>query len=201
MLSINIATKGRPNSLLRCVNSIPDYADIHIYACDNEDVPKEIINRNKIIVFFDKDITVIAAQNEMAKWSIGHILPTSDDVEFMPGAIDIAYSLVLHHGGDIVVGFRTENMKSNDDAFVMVGRKFYEQHGLYHDGYRHFYADTELGDKAKRLNKFIYCNEALLKHYHPAVTGVSDATHNFQRNEKLIHDEQVYNSRILHRQL
>ena len=53
----------------------------------------------------------------------------------------------------------------------LIGRKFAERYSnrqCFCPDYVSFYADSEVGDYAEKINKFYYCEEAKLIHYHPA---------------------------------
>jgi hypothetical protein len=158
-------------------------------------------------VFYDKDMTIIKAQNFLASRSLSgsHLCPTCDDVEYCDDAIGIAEAMLMDKfNGDGVIGFSVINMKCNDDAFMLIGRTFYDgvlEGQLFHDGYEHFYADTELGRLAKSLGKFAVCADAKMLNYHPAGGYGEDVTHKHRRAEKLDHDRTVYDSRVLHGQI
>lgn len=197
MISVLIPTKGRPKRLKQCVNSIDADCEILVLATTESDVD---FDDTRMSVSFNPDLSVVQAQNYLASIAEFDLVPTCDDVEYYPGALQNAQKMLNQKfSGNGVIGFSVTNMKCNDDAFMMVGRQWYDCYGLFNPAYEHFYADTELGNKAKSAGKFSICPNAKMKNYHPFVTGQEDETHRFRRAEKLAHDEQVYRSRILHR--
>lgn len=203
MTTVIIPTKGRSEKLLRCVKSIGSGYDVRLYAIQPSDIHAEIYPMDNVQIEFGGK-TIIQAQNYMASQCTGNVLPISDDVEFLPGAIKCAENMMKRKGNNAVIAFNVINMRCNDDAFVLVGNKFIKERGyLFDEGFEHFYADTELGNYAKSKDKFFVCSKAQIKNYHPLVTKVFDETHNYRRSEKLEHDrkyyEQLESSRLLHR--
>lgn len=205
MLSILIPTKGRPEKLEQCVKSIDVQCRIMILATKEEDIPYAVRRDPRAVWIINPNLSVIEAQILMAQLSLGDIIPISDDITFDAGSISKAESVLYDPQvglcGDGVVGFKVRNMECKDYAYCLVGRKFLSQTlrgKLYHDGYKHFFADQELGDVAKRERKFRVAHDATIFNYHPIAGFPEDATHTDGRGEKLAHDEQVYRSRILH---
>lgn len=201
--TIIIPTKGRPEKLRRCINSIGNNYNIKIYATEPSDIPAELYKMDDVYIEFGNK-NIVEAVNYLAKGCPGNILPSPDDIEFMPGSIRYAENVMKKHENNAVVAFKVINMKCNDDAFVLIGGKFIKERGyLFNDGFEHFYADTELGNYAKSNNKFFICEKAHIKNYHPIVTRIFDETHNHRRSEKLENDrkhyEQLESSRLLHR--
>lgn len=207
MVSILIPTKGRPEKLERCIRSIDVYCEILVLATAESDITPFIDQDSRVQVFFDfdKKLSVVACQNELADRARFNLLPLSDDIEFDKGSIQKAIDAIDEKfDGDGVVAFHVRNMQCNDDAFLLVGKKFYEEtlkRELFHSGYKHFYADTELGKIAKHAKKFFHCNEATMINYHPNAGFQEDATHQDRRGEKIIHDEELYRRRVLHGQI
>lgn len=195
MISVLIPTKGRPDKLARCVNSINACCEILILATSPEDISQQTLDDERVKIYYDDTLSVIQAQNFLASRAKYNIMPISDHVEYMPDSITEARkTLYSKFNGYGIVGFNVVNLKANDDAFVLVGREWYDKNGLYCPEYHHFYADTELGDTAKKMMRFAFCEKAVM------TSQVDrDATHNYRRMEKLSHDEQVYRNRLLHR--
>jgi hypothetical protein len=195
MISVTIATKGRPDKLARCVNSINACCEILILATSLNDISQQTLDDERVTIYYDSTLTPVAAQNFLASKAKYNIMPASDHVEYHPNSITEARKLLYEEfDGYGVVGFNVTNVDANDDAFVLVGREWYDRHGLYCPEYQHFYADTELGDIAKNMVRFAFCEDAIIESY-----VEHDATHNHKRAEKLAHDEQVYRNRLLHR--
>lgn len=199
MISVLIPTKGRPEKLARCIASIDANCEILILAHSQSDVPLSVSQDSRVIIFFDSNMMPVEACNYLASMAEGHLLPTGDDVEYLPNALQIAeFELDSMFGGCGVIGMSVINMDCNDDAFMLVGRSFYNDvlgEELFHKEYQHFYADTELGRLAKKLNRFIPCKEAQMINYHPSSGCKADATHSEGRLEKIEHDRKIYEAR------
>lgn len=201
--TIIIPTKGRPEKLRRCITSLGKEYPIKVYATSPSDIPPELYKMDNVYIEFGNR-SIVDAVNYLAKGCTGNILPSPDDIEFMPGAVRYAETMMKKYRNNAVVAFTVINMKCNDDAFVLVGGELIKERGyLFNEGFEHFYADTELGDYAKSKDKFYVCSKAQIKNYHPVVTKIFDETHNYRRSEKLEHDrkyyEQLESSRLLHR--
>lgn len=208
MISILIPTKGRPEKLERCVKSVDIYCEIWILATKPEDVPHDVMIDSRVKVFFDENMTIIQAQNFLASKATGHILPITDDIVFDRGsidaALDILYCSFFNFDGDGIVGFHVKNMNCADYAYMLVGKRFYNETlkgELFHSGYEHFFADQELSEIAKKRKKFVVCLDATIKNYHPNAGFQEDETHRYRRGEKLAHDQELYRRRVLHGQI
>ena len=206
MISVIVPTRSRPEKLERMVSSLDIECEVLIVPTFKTDVTNKVISDSRVhIVEMDQAHTVVQAFNLMAEQAKYDIVTASDDLEFMPNSLMQAkHELYDKFNGCGVVGFSTVNMQSNDDAFVIVGQSFFNIHlnkVLWHPEYLHFYGDTELGRKAKKLGLFKLSDTALIINHHPSSGERADETHNHNRTEKLAHDEQVYRRRILHGQI
>jgi GT2 family glycosyltransferase len=171
--------------------------EILVLSTKDDDVSDYVRSRAK--VFENSSLTIIEAQNYLASFAKGNVLPVCDDVEFYAGAIQQAEkSLEEKFNGNGVIGMSAINMQNKGGcewAFMLVGRKYYENNGLFNSAYKHFFADAQLCEEAINKGLFYYDKEAKLNHYHPCVTGKEDETHKFNRSEKWINDNDVYQSR------
>jgi hypothetical protein len=205
-LTITIPTTGRPEKLLACLKSIDYDAKVWIGAMDSEDIPSDIpawiAVRSTVRFTIDAPVGV---QIDLAETSEpgSHILPISDDIVFEPGAIQTALNALNFHfpDSDGVIGFNIKNMTEKDKspyAFMLVGSKFFNERlnrVLFYPQYRHFFADTELGEYADSIGRFKFCEQAMLTHYHPSTGAPADATHIRNRGEKWEHDHMIYQHR------
>lgn len=196
-MTVMIPTKGRPEKLLRCVMSIDFEVDIVILATCKDDVPEKVFNHAK--VYINKDLTVPQAFNFLASQVDGDLIMGSDDVEYESGYFKAVEKMFNELGRDCVLGTVVSNMVCNEDAFQAIGSEFRKRFKdkLYCEEYKHFYIDTEMGDFARKLNKFFICPDARLKNYHPVSGEPADKTHSEGRNEKLSHDRELYERRKL----
>jgi hypothetical protein len=128
-----------------------------------------------------------------------HILPIADDVVFMPGALEQAIEVMNGQfpGGNGVVGLHVKNFNASPYAFMLIGRGFLQNDlggVLFHSGYKHFFADTELGECARSRGKF-YLSAAEVIHHHPASGAAEDSTHRRSRQENWTDDHALYEKR------
>lgn len=198
MITITIPTKGRPDRLLKCVESIDIPCSIIIVATEPDDIPKdnEAFIAKVDLIDYKPDMSVVEAQiyaGNIAHKAGNHVLPIADDIEFLPGSLREAEKAL----NDDVVGLNVVNMEATDTAFMLISHDYYGRCGGFNAGYRHFYADTEFGNLAKARGKFKICKEAKILHYHPAAGYHEDATHRWaRRNNIWKKDDELYNKRI-----
>lgn len=113
-----------------------------------------------------------------------------DDVELYPQTILNAYCALIKNFPDLdgVVGLKQECPGRPDYTFkwfgqCLIGRKFIERytiegHEVCCPDYKHFYQDEEMWEFADSINKFVNCEDAIIKHYHPAYLNEElDSTH------------------------
>ena len=200
-LNINIPTKGRPQKLKECIESI-DYTgeyDIYIHCYSAvEDLPKDLPPRNYII-HEDKTILTIESHNRTCK-NEGHFLGLSDDIKFHTGAIDMAVDMLENEAeGFGIVDFIVANMDSPDGCYMLLSERYidaFPDRTPYCPEYRFMFASAELRDYTKKIGRFFRCDSASLDHYHPTVTGKPDATHNRIRSQGIIgNDQRIYEKR------
>lgn len=200
MISVLVATRGRPKKLENLIRSIDVPAEIIIVPTYDTDVTASIRNDKRVAVLeMDRGHSVVAAYNHAASGSKYDLLSTSDDVEYCPGSIGEAKrELNESFDNDGIIGFNTINMDSNEDAFMLIGRKFFTTRMkgvLWHPEYLHFYVDTELGDYARSIGRFKFCKTATMINHHPSSGEAADETHKLNRTEKCNHDFSIYQRR------
>lgn len=132
-----------------------------------------------------------------------------DDVELYPGCLMNAINdfKKLYPDTDGMIGINQCNIPLNDEGYSvfamgLIGKRFAEHYTCHHEAcfcpdYKSFHADTELGLFAKSQNKFHYCQEAKLFHYHPAHCKEEiDETHNIVRKAEIVNkDRNTWNKR------
>ena len=107
--------------------------------------------------------------------------------------------------GDGVVGLNVTNYPPSwpeaitQYGFRLVGKKFHRRFPIgqaYCPEYYRFYVDTEMGEYAKAVGKFFFCEDARMQHFHPnAPGGTLDETHYANRGEKQKWDIEIWNAR------
>lgn len=128
-----------------------------------------------------------------------------DDIEFRPDCIMIAIKTFLEKFSDTdgLLGLNQENIKKDQDGFSanamgLIGKKFAERfpnRQCFCPDYISFHADAELGNFARSIDKFYFCKEAKIIHYHPNYfKDLEDETHKIVREPKNI-DRETWNLR------
>lgn len=184
---IVIPTYKREEKLRKCLASIPKQDNVNIQLCfDNNDIgtwekftkeyPNSICMQEKAQAFgiwnwylqgvFAADIFVYLC----------------DDTELYPDTlINIEKHFVEKFPDtDGVVTFNQVNIDGSDSAMGCIGRKFaarYTNKQCFCPDYVSFYADSELGDYAKKLNKFHFGEDCRINHYHPGFYKNADEAH------------------------
>ena len=131
-----------------------------------------------------------------------------DDVELFPNYLEelVNCMKINYPDFDGVVGAKQICPGRDDYKFkwfgqVLIGKKFIErykdaQYEVCCPDYVHFYQDEEMWIFANSLGKFINCESAVLKHFHPAfVPEEMDETHGRIRDDIKRRDEITYKAR------
>ena len=198
-----IPTYKRKEKLERCLKSInhPN-VDIYLYF-DNNDVESynyfESNYPEVTCYIMDKQYRAFRIWNYHLKTlkSSGMIY-LCDDVELYPDALNNLFQAfeTKFPDTDGVVTFNQANLPTgSDSAMGLILRKFanrYPNNQCFCPVYVSFYADSEIGDYAKKLGKFHYCEEAKLIHYHPAFyKEEADEAHRIVRDSNQGIDKRV----------
>lgn len=176
-VNIIIPTHDRPISLKRTVDSIlkGDYKDVRIYI---------VIDGNAHLSFDFPYFSVVILRNEQRMdwiYSVNRalkemvpadaVLAASDDLIFPGNALTKATEVLKEWfpDGDGVISLK-QSCPGVDSAFGFMGKKFIERfpdNQVYCPDYIHYVSDVELGNFAKSINKFYYCNDVVLQHARP----------------------------------
>lgn len=193
---IVIPTYQRFNKLVRCIKSIPDDSNITVYIYfDNRDmetyakVKAEFPNRFLSFTVMERKSQAFGIWNFHAQSCSADIMVyLCDDTELLPETL----SNVEKHfeekfpDTDGVVTFYQTNIKGSDSAMGCIGRKFIERYPngeVFNPNYVSFYADTDVGDYAKKLSKFHFGTDCGIIHYHPVSGEPMDSTHHVIRGK------------------
>lgn len=195
MFDIYITTFGREKKLQRCVNSIlaNDFKDWRLVI--NYDIKHEFVFK-----VWSRELRTM-----QHPWT----LCICDDVELYPDCLSILARKCeeLFPDTDGLIGFNQANIPPDKEGYsksaqAIVGRKFVERfgdHPVYCPDYRSFGADAELGHFARLIDKFYWCEEAKLTHYHPAHCPEEiDETHHIVRAGNIVQiDNDKYQQRVV----
>lgn len=211
-LLISIATYKRKEKLARLLHSLfhSSYRNFDIVVvCDGCDIltANEIEQMNaypfrseKVKVLIQPEHRfVVGAWNRSVKevfipGDYDAFIGLCDDIQVYSDALKNivqVYQLAFDNR-DGVMGFNqvcedNKNYTFKQYGQMIIGRKFIERYKevnytYYAPMYKHFYADEELYNFAISLEKFRFCQEAILNHDHPSFTGSVDETHNIIRS-------------------
>ena len=191
-ITMIIPTRGRREKLHRTLQSLPCMENlvVHVVSDGDQDVMSLRSKDYNVPVAFElldgHNGSVFCRNYATAKVEDG-VMCAMDDVEFESGCIESAFECFNKHfpEDDGVVGFVQTEHKFHPTWIALVGQKFlsrYPQKHLFYSGYYHF-ASQEILELCTQLeNKFVQCNEARVKHYHPGfVKQEMDETHRTAR--------------------
>ena len=165
MISLLIPTKGRPDKLQQCIKSIDIDCEIFVMATCPSDVTHEVLNR--ATVHFNSNLTVIQSQNILASICNGSPFPICDDVEFDPGSLSLLDDMLSATQEWKAFGANVTNMNHSKYGFMCIGKKLFEHElnkKLFFPKYKHFYADTELGERLDIGGHYAFAEDVTMRH-------------------------------------
>lgn len=192
-IDIVIPTLNRLKKLKNCVGSIVKAKkehQIHLYVyCNNRydfNVATELVLTYKwvTVVLFEEYRVPEFWNNHMKKTQADIMIYLNDDILMFEDCLDAIENSFIERFPDYdgVIGINQENIPDGlDTAFGAVGRKYanrFPDRQFYCPDYYRFYGDSEIGDYAKKINKFYFCKEAKITHLHPSFyPELKDTTH------------------------
>lgn len=208
-----VPTYNRFEKLARLLRSLrlqlSENIRIWVY-CDNNDVE----TKNRVMESFSDIVHLVAVVPERRMFfgnlneHLKHckadaMFYVCDDVEFLDGSLLSACQCFEKYLPDTdgVLGLNQVNIPNgSDSAMGIIGMRFadrFPQRQCFCPDYISFHADAELGKYAKSIGKFVFCEEAKIVHYHPAIVKEEkDNTHGIVRQFKQ-RDAEVRNLRKL----
>jgi glycosyltransferase involved in cell wall biosynthesis len=203
---IGIATYKRPEKLKRLLASIesqsyPDYKVVIMF--DNNDTE----SMHEVAKYYGHmDIEwcvrktsgyVIGCWNDIHKIKgyDAHLM-LCDDVELHKNSLETAVHALKRAGSDTVIGFSQECPGTPNYTFkpygqTLMGKEFIESfkdvdYQVCCPDYFHWFQDQEMYEHMNSIGKFVYCEEAVLNHYHPCfVKSEMDSTHDIVRGNSI----------------
>ena len=90
---------------------------------------------------------------------------------------------------DGVLWFNDGFQKHNLNTLCILGKKYYERFGyIYHPSYKSLWCDNEFTIVAHQLQKQIYFDTVIIRHWHPIITkSFSDTL--YQENDKYFNED------------
>lgn len=206
MIDITIATRGRPEQLKACINSLlrNTHKNILIWVvADGDEKATDSISEHLCSdpnLSFNGHVHIdrlphsglVFCQNWVVRNRVRfNWLQALDDLVFEKDALENALVAMEKYfpDGNGVIGLNQINIPANKTSIPLVGSEFMRRFSYkqpFYPGYYHFGGDTELGTLAMRLGKFHFCKEARVVHNHPGHSDRPvDETHRLAR----IHQE------------
>jgi GT2 family glycosyltransferase len=173
-VSVLIPTTGRPELAQACVQGIRDTTqglDVEIVlAVDHDDRSRELLEPLVEILDYSDDYRGCArAWNDALALCTGDLIVwTGDDVEWEPGWLTAAMDCEAEHP-DWLIGLN-DGITPPDRAthFLMSRRFIVDVLGgvVAWPEYLHSFHDLEICERARRAGRFVWCEQARLKHIH-----------------------------------
>jgi GT2 family glycosyltransferase len=177
MISILLATTGRPEMAERCVRSIVDTTeghDIQVVAAVDKDGDTAIrLHELGCTVDWDPEYRGCSrAWNDALALSKGDpVVLAADDLVFHPGWLEASLCVLDEFdGGWGLVGFNDGHTDNADwSTHYMVSRRMVvEVFGgvIAWEHYRHSFNDVEASERAKRAGRYAWAEDARVTHEH-----------------------------------
>lgn len=194
MILYNFASRSRPDKFFAAVKNIQtlsksDYIIVAKLDTDDKAMQDRFdeVNRCGAIIVWGTSKNKIDAINRdipTDRWDI--LVNMSDDMVFTKDGFDLDIIEAFNGDYDQFIhfpdGFTAERLCS----MSIIGKDYYERFGyVYHPDYVSLWCDNEAQDVAKELGKYKFVNKDILKHMHPAFTGVG-------HDDQLRHTEKFY---------
>lgn len=202
---IVIPTYKRKDKLIRLLKSIPDKKEYKVFVYfDNQDIETYYEIDKLLPDIYYKYVCPYKFQ-AFGIWN--HHLQNNfysdifvyicDDAELFPDTLENVEKHFVEKFPDTdgIVTFKQANIQGTDSAMGCVGYKFaqrYPRWQVFNPNYISFFADTDLGDYAKKLGRFYYGEDCLINHYHPgAYKEEVDETHKIIRGQDKVIDAKI----------
>ena len=185
-----LTTRSRPALFKRAIDSILSNVtngNYHILVTvDTDDTTaieatKEYFKLENITVCFGKSLSKIHAINRdvqlVEDWDI--LVNVSDDQVFTVKGFD---EIIRSNFDNKNLCLHIPDGNRNDlITMAIIGREFYEKFGyIYNPEYKSLYCDNEMTEVAKMLGCYMFVNENIMLHLHPAFgKGHYDSQYHF----------------------
>lgn len=215
-IDIAIPTYKRRDKLTACVRSIEAawVPGVTVYVLPSlqkemDEYIRQFARKPWVRVRLTDYSKVSTCWNDFVAESVADaVLFLCDDTTLDPECLIKASECLLSHFPDLdgVVGLNVNNYPPTwpeaitQYGFRLVGRKFHErfpQGQAYCPEYYRFYVDTEMGEFAKEVGKFVFCEGATMQHWHPDApgSGKADETHYANRGDRQRWDNEIHKER------
>ena len=188
-----LATRSRPHRFSETLQSIVDNSNgddyLVLVSVDEDDESmqqyiedKEIglgyPHKNCVIVNGKSNNKIDAINRDIERvvndWNIHWdiLVNISDDMLITSNQFDIVVRSAFETNNDLFLHLPDSYVNEILPTMSIMGKSYYERFGyIYHTSYESVYCDNEAMDVAKMLNKYLYINQKLFVHNHPANVG------------------------------
>ena len=134
--------------------------------------------------------------NRWLNWDI--LVNISDDMVITSPNFDKVLRTVFAQTTDLFLHLPDGYANERLCTMSIMGKDYYNRFGyIYHPSYESVYCDNEATDVAKNLGKYLYVNEHLFKHNHPANVGAHLMDAQYERTEaKEVHAKDCQNYQV-----
>jgi glycosyltransferase involved in cell wall biosynthesis len=172
MVSILLATMGRPEKARACVQSIKDTAeDVEVVVALDGPGAEALREMGCVVDHCDEPRGSSKAWNDALALSTGDpVVLAADDLEFRPGWLEAALeTLAAFPDGWGFVGFNDGHWGEELSTHYLMSRRFIVEHlggVIAWDCYRHSFNDREANERARRAGRYAWCEDAHVLHRH-----------------------------------
>lgn len=172
-VDVLISTFDRLDTLKATVQSlrVSSYKKLSIFiAVDgNEKILHEVAKLPVCVVYNKNRKDFVMSMNTLLQYAYGDaVLYASDDLVFEKDCIEKAVKMLKEKFPDTdgLIGIR-QDIKGCSSAFGLMGRKFIDRFPhrcVFCPDFIHYSSDFEIGRFARNINKWGYCESALVRH-------------------------------------
>lgn len=181
-MSFIIPTLGRPEGLKKCIDSIKalNYPQNRIEIIVLHDGEHTKFRHEGVMTYLSGERNGVPATLKLGvKASTGDwIVYASNDIEFTPDSIMIALKTSMDNYKDFMA-FNTNDPKEGlvrECEHFMIKKSLIPKLGgeIFDTEFHHVGVDNLLKAKLEKLNQFMRCGRAIVKHNHFSITGEMD---------------------------
>jgi hypothetical protein len=214
-LLIKFPTRGRKEIFFDVLDKYYNLLDdidntVFVITCDNDDLNMnndEVINKlsgykNLFLYFGDAKTKIEAVNLDIDKHNdYDIILLASDDMIPQIKGYD---TIIRNHMKQFYpdtdgVLWYFDGYRKDLNTLTILGKKYYQRFNyIYHPDYVSFYADNEFMIVAKNLNRQMYIDTCIIKHFHPDITNdVHNEYDDTYKKNNVSGDEKVFRERLI----
>lgn len=199
-----LATRSRPQRFAETIKSIVDNSSNDDYLVlvsideDDESMQQYIEDHTLGMGFPHYNVVVVNGKsknkidainrdmddswNRWINWDV--LVNISDDMVITSPNFDKVVRNVFSETTDLFLHLPDGYANERLCTMSIMGKDYYKRFGyIYHPSYESVYCDNEATDVAKALNKYVYVNEHLFKHNHPANVGAHLMDAQYEKTE------------------